>query len=298
MSELVENETKICEGTSRDPGSNLRCLYQELNKSKDIIKNQKILKDILRVLTYPYIQSGSKQYKLLANDDVKIADTYLLPEPIDKTYKIKVKGEDISLTKKTDKIVVSDSNKEYNLTEDGKYVIIINTYKLITTNQNGITTYKIILNDENNSEITLGKISIDTFVSIRNPNPAPFTCEKNVNPSAWRIPDGQFNSLINQLKTVATDNKFNLDQNNAIKKYILERSQCKHNNGLKSTISSGYKNFIYWRNNGGKKTRKCRNKQRKTRLKQRKTRKTRKSKKTRKPKKGRKGRKGRRTNKR
>ena len=146
MSELVENETKICEGTSEDPGSNLRCLYQELNKSKDIIKNQKILKDILRVLTYPYIQSGSRQYKLLANDDVRIADTYRLPEPIDKTYKIKVKGEDISLTKKTDKIVVSDSNKEYNLTEDGKYVII-DTYKLITTNQNGITTYKIILND-------------------------------------------------------------------------------------------------------------------------------------------------------
>ena len=291
MSELVENETKICEGTSGDPGSNLRCLYQELNKSKDIIKNQKILKDILRVLTYPYIQSGSKQYKLLANDDVRIADTYRLPEPIDKTYKIKVNGAYILLTKKNDKIVVSDSNKEYNLTEDGKYVII-DTYKLITTNQNGITTYKIILNDENNSEITLGKISIDTFVSIRNPNPAPFTCEKNVNPSAWRIPDGQFNSLINQLKTVATDNKFNLDQNNAIKKYILERSQCKHNNGLKSTISSGYKNFIYWRNNGGKKTRKCRNKQRKTRLKQRKTRKTRKTRNGRKP------RKGRRTNKR
>jgi hypothetical protein len=267
MSEPVEN--KICEGTNGTTGtsgSNLRCLYQALNKSKDINKNKQILKDILSVLTYP--QSAGDKYKLRANDDV--SRIYLLLEKIDettqnKTYKIKVKGKDISLTKKTDndKIFVSDLNEEYILTEDGLMVLHDeNPYKLITTDQNGITTYKIILN---NSAITLDKISTDTFVKLSNPNPAPFTCDKNVNPSTWRIPDGQFNSLINQLKTVATDNKFNFDQNNAIKKYILERSQCKYNNGLKSNISSGYKNFIYWRNNGGKKTRKYCNKQRKTR---------------------------------
>jgi hypothetical protein len=166
-SDTNETEVKICEGTTRDPGSNLRCLYDELNKiqsqnQKDPDRIQKILKNILEVLT-----SQSKVQ-----------------------------------------------------------------------------------------------------------NSTPFTCEENKIGSTWRIPDGQFNSLISQLKTVATDNKFNLDQDNAIKKYILERSKCKYNNGLKRTISSGYKNFNYWRNNGGKKTRKGQVRRRKTRKGRNKKRKT------------------------